>query len=268
MPGNVTTSTTTIILTSTHTNTVQAAPVLLFGLPPEIILIFTVAIVAIVFLFFRFQVKGVAVSLIWIYKNGSAVMMGAKEDLQGIFLDVLKGGRKVEILKKTGLALPVRYVPGKFKAYMDTPKDKTLAEVVGGPLLEQLRAAGFKLTPAKYDRKARVRGYLVERERGPEKAIAYLDVSLGGMRQARLYTTVEGTGETIDWMPRIAGASQNDSSNTVVLQEMKTAAKSFFALLAEAMQGSFKTMLLPLIAGLGIGAMLMVVLFLVTGRLK
>lgn len=267
MPGN-TISTTTVTLTGTHTVTVQAAPVLLFGLPPELILIFTVAVVAVVFLFFRFQVKGVAVSLIWIYKNGTAVMMGAKEDLQGIFLDVLKGGRKVEILKKTGLALPVRYVPGKFKAYMDTPKDKTLAEVVGGPLLEQLRGAGFKLTPTKYDRKARVRGYLVEKERGTEKAIAYLDVSLGGMKQARLYASVEGTGETIDWMPRIAAANQNDASNTVILQEMKTAAKSFFALLAEAMQGSLKTFLLPLLAGLGLGGMITLLLFVLSGHLK
>jgi hypothetical protein len=261
LPGNVTTS--TVTLTGTHTVTVQAAPVLLFGLPPELILIFTVAAVFVIWGFFRFQVKGVTVSLIWIYKNGSAIMLNAQQDLQGIFLYVIKGRRKVETLKKTGMPLQVRYLPPKFKAYMETPKNHALDD----PNFKALREKGFKITPERHDRRGNIKAYLLEKDGSIEETFAYLDVNLGGLKTAQLYATVEGSGETMSWQKKIDDAPV-DSGNTVVLQEMRTAAKGFFQLLAEAMQGSLKTFLLPLIAGLGIGGMVTVLLFILSGHLK
>lgn len=271
MAGNVTvtvtstsTSTSAITLTgTTHTVTTQAPTFLLFGLPPELIALFTFAIVGIIYAFFRFQVKGVPVLLIWIYKNGAAIILKGKEDLQGIFLDVIRGNKKVELLKKTGLPLQVRYLPDKFKAYIDVPKDRTINE----EKLKALRDDGFKMTVAKYDRKARIRGYIIEKEHLMEKTLAYLDVNLGGMKMARIYAAIEGSGETIDWAPKIAGSSE-DTGNTVLLGEMKSAAKGFFQLLAEAMQGSLKTFLLPLLAGLGLGGMLVVLVFILSGHVK
>lgn len=259
---SVSTSTATQISTIHQTTTINAGPTLVFGLPVELVAIIVLAMVGIVFLFFRFQVKGVPVNLIWIYKNGSAVMFRAREDLQGIFLDIIRGGRKAEIIKKTGLPLAVRYIPDKFRAYIDVPKDKTISE----PEMKQLKDRGFKITPTKYDRKSRIRGYLVEKEHEMDTALAYLDVNLGGLKQVRLYASIEGSGETIDWTPKIQESKgEQDSGNTILLGEMKSAAKQFFALLAEAMQGSIKTFLLPLIAGLGIGAMLMVLIVTLTG---
>jgi hypothetical protein len=256
------TITTTVTFTGTTTHTVQAAPFLLFGLPPELVLGFTLAIVAVIFLFFRFQVKGVPVMLVWIYKNGSAIMLRAREDLQGIFLDVLKSGKKAEIIKKTGLALPVRYLPNNFKAYIEPPKNRFTETAI----IKDLRTAGFKVNVQRTDRKGAVKAYLIEKEASVEKTLAFLDVNLGGMKSAKLYATIEGMGETIDWQPKIETTNnKDDSGNTILLQEMKTAAKGFFALLAEAMQGTMKSLILPLVAGVGLGITIIVLVVTLTG---
>lgn len=265
---SVSTSTATQISTIHQTTTINAGPTLVFGLPVELVAIIVLAMVGIVFLFFRFQVKGVPVNLIWIYKNGSAIMFRAREDLQGIFLDIIKSGRKAEIIKKTGLPLAVRYVPDKFNAYIDTPAANKNIESA----MQELRVKGFKVIEQPdrkrgfFPRPTLIKGYIIQKEPSLEKALAYLDVNLGGLKQVRLYASIEGSGETIDWSPKIQESKgEQDSGNTILLGEMKSAAKQFFALLAEAMQGSIKTFLLPLIAGLGIGAMLMVLIVTLTG---
>lgn len=258
--------TSTIINTVTQSTTIQAQPFLLFGLPPELLAIFVLAILGIAFFFFKFQVKGVPVMLTWIYKNGSAVMLRAQEDLQGIFLNVLKGSKKVETLKKTGLPLQVRYMPNKFQAYIDVPKDQTINDDV----LRRLKDKGFKITPTKYTRKGEVKAYLIDKEPSLTSGLAYLDVNLGGLKTARLYAAIEGTGQTIDWAPRIqaSGNGESNPGNTVVIHEVRSAAKEFLHMMAESMKGTFQALILPLIAGAGIGGMLVTILVILTGHLR
>lgn len=262
---NSTSSISTVHVTTTVHGSITL-PTLVFGLPPEVFVVIILAVVGIVFLFFRFQVKGVPVYLVWIYKNGTAVWLKAREDLQGIFLDVIKGGKKVEVLKKTGLALPVRYLPNNFKAYIETPAKNV--QLVGA--MAELKMKGFTVE----ERSDRVQGrirrhliktYLIEKKAETTEALAYLDVSLGGLKQARIYASIEGSGETIDWKPKIEGEEGKDPGNTVLIQEMRSAAKGFFALLAEMLQGGIRSLLLPLIAGLGIGGLLVAIIFIALG---
>jgi len=262
--SSVSVQTSTVINTVTHSETIQAQPFLLFGLPPELLAIFTIAIVVVIWAFFRFNVKGVPVMLIWIYKNGSALMMRAQEDLQGIFLNVMKGSKKVETLKKTGLPLQVKYLPNKFSAYIDIPKDQTINDEV----LKRLRDKGFKMSPTKWSRKGIIKAYLIEKEASLVGALAYLDVNLGGMKTARLYTGIEGTGETIDWMPKIQSSQGVDPGNAVIIHEMRSAAKAILADIAAALKGTFQALILPLIAGAGIGGMLVIILVILTGHLR
>lgn len=272
---NSTVSTTTVTSTQagfTATTTIQhqAAPVLIFGLPPELVAVFAFVVFGLVYAFFKFQVKGVPVSLLWIYKNGTAIMLKGQEDLQGVFLTVIKGGKKAETIKKTGLALPVSYVPGKFEAYIETPEtNKELAHSIS-----LLKFKGFTVTE-KEDKTRRkgffgkelIKVYLIARESLPVETLAYLNVNLGGLKQARIYGAVEGAGETFDWTGKIQQAGTSDPGNTVLLQEMKSAGKAFFALLAEAMQGTLKNFVLPLVAGAGMGGLMVFLVVELTGHL-
>jgi hypothetical protein len=188
--------------------------------------------------------------------------MRAQEDLQGIFLNVMKGNRKVETLKKTGLPLQIRYMPNKFVAYLDLDGKK---EGMDNTTQVYLREKGYKLTPRKYDRKGTVKGYLIDKDSSLTSALAYLDVNLGGLKTARMYAAVEGSGETIDWVPRIKEAAQVDSGNSPVIHEMQSAAKSFLHLMADAMKGTFGSLLLPVGCGIGIGVTIMVILITLSG---
>lgn len=265
---NSTTTTSTGVtstFTVTHSTTVQAQPFLLLGLPPELVAVILIVVTIMVYAAFKFQVKGVPVQLLWIYKNGSALMLRAKEDMQGIFLEVLSArGKKLETLKKPGLALPVKVMPDKFSAYIEVPKDATMQDET----LQNLRAKGFKISPAKHDKKGAVRAYIVEREAELTEALAYLDVSLGGLKTMRLYGAIEGSGETFNWVEKIDAAGSTDPGNTAVIHEMRSAFKSFAQILADAVKGTLSALLVPMIGGLGIGGMLAFILILVTGHLK
>src|SRR6266849_182915 len=112
-------TTITQTVTATHSTTItnQAAPFLLFGLPPELIAIFALSFILIAFAMFKYQVKGIPIVVKWIHKNGAAWQMRARQDLNGLFIDVLSiRGKRLEVLKQTGLALEVSVLPDKFKA--------------------------------------------------------------------------------------------------------------------------------------------------------
>lgn len=261
----VTNATSTVTFTATHTTTVQAAPFLLFGLPPELVGLFAIVAVIMVYAVLKYNVKGVPVQLLWIYKNGSALLMRSKEDMQGIFLEVMNArGKKLETLKKPGLALPVKVMPDKFTAYVEMPKNTTMQDST----LVELRSKGFKISPAKQNRKGVIKAYLIEKESKLTEALAYLDVSLGGLKTMRLYGAVEGAGETFNWQDKIDAAKSTDPGNTAVIHEMRSAFKSFAQILADAVKGTFSALLIPLIMGISLGGMLTVILLLVSGHMK
>jgi hypothetical protein len=274
---NVTTTVTsvsTILNTVTHSTTVQAAPFLLFGLPPELVVIFTIALIAIVFGILRYQVKGMPVVVKWLRKNYSAVQFRAQEDLGGIFLYVLNArGKREETIKKTGLPIEVKIINNKSEAYFLKPKN---GHSLDGKLLEQIKAKGFSVElRSTMDRKGKevTKGYIIEKKE-PTEQLAYLDVAAGGLKMYREYNIVEGTGTTmqlLDIRKKIdeqGGEKAEDSGNSSLMHEVRGAAKGFLALMAEAMQGTFKSLILPLVAGGGLFSMILIVIEMLTGHLK
>src|SRR5207245_8420215 len=102
-------------------------------------------------------------------KNYSALKLPAKEDLNGVFIDIFSPRRKKKILSlmKEGLPIEVKELPrkGAKKAYLITKEMIPNDEEDGG---KPLGRPGI-----------------------------YYDVSLGGLKHERLYVTVERSGQVV-----------------------------------------------------------------------
>ena len=188
------------------------------------------AIVVSSYFFFRTNVQGVPVNVTWVFKNGSAYKFRAEEDLQGIFLRIKNArGKIIETIKKNGIPLEVKEIDKK-------------------------------------DMKA----YLVKFANDQDRA--FLAVSYSKMKHSREYTVLEGTGETVnvikeaEKIEKKEGDSNPSSGNAVVLHEEQSAAKEFFKGLAMALQGTFRALILPLIAGGALGMSATIILILLTGH--
>lgn len=266
--------TTTITLTgSTHTVTTQAPPFLLFGVPPELAAVFTIAIVAVVYLFFRFQVKGVPVIIELIARNYQAKQFRAQQDLNGLWLYILNArGKKAATLKKTGLPVEVHLVDNKSRAYMIQEGKRN-----GGldpDIKKQLYEKGWKIREIEGKKEKERKAYIFEEPSPPYKTLAYIDIEAGGQKRFTKFTAVEGTGTTmqlIDVKKKVdeAGESEDDNSeaSSGLIHEELAAAKSFLVILAEAMQGAFKSFILPMIAGAGLSATAILLVLELTGHL-
>src|SRR5271157_2208432 len=88
----------------------QANPIqVIQGVPYfDLIVLVVLFLAAVAWWYFRTSVQGQPVLVDWIYRNGSAVRLRAKEDLQGVFLTIqnLKG-KVVSTIKKRGLPLEI-----------------------------------------------------------------------------------------------------------------------------------------------------------------
>lgn len=265
-------STNTFVVTSTQTveKTTTSQASFLFGLPPWELAIFGVVIGLVVLVYFRSSVRSIPVGVLWVYKNRAAIKLKAKEDLSGVFLDVTNArGKTLTTLKKTGLPIEVKAV-NKAKAYFIAETRPT----DGFNLAEQevLKEKGWKIEPREagswrkrpWNAKQPLRGYLLEKDEETVNETAWLDVSLGGLKHERLYASVEGTGQTIDWLDpaKVDGKGEEKSA---ILNEEKSAAQEWLRLLAEAAAGGLRSILLPLIAGLGIGCTVTFLVIILTG---
>lgn len=287
MPGNVTTITQTVTsstgITSTftvnHTTTTAAAPFLLFGLPPELVAVFTFAIVGVVIAYFRLQVKGLPVLIRWLRSNYSAVQFRAQEDLRGIYLYVLNArGKREETITKTGKPFQVKVVDNKSYAYL--LRDGKAGHDLSAIEKEELEKKGWKIVD-RSERYTNWRGkelprkaYLIEKKE-PTEQLAYLDIAAGGQKMYRMYDAVEGTGTTLELLDvknKIDAAIENSektetAASSGMVHEELAASKSFLDLLAEAMQGSFKTFLIPFLAGGGVFGMAVLLVAILSGHL-
>lgn len=263
---------TTITLTATHT--VQgSAPGLIFGLPQDLVGVLLIVTATIVWLFLRFNVKSIPVRVLWIFKNNFSVMFDAKEDLGGIFIDIVKGRKKVQKLRKEGLPIEVREIPAKAEAYsiVNTNKGSVLSEEVQA----QLKLEGYTVIDKSPKPETNWRGklkttdkaYLVQRKNSgvyDEELIGY-DVSLGGLKHTRLYVSIEGTGTTKDLVGEDADKAPDGRAG--VLQEEVGAAQEIFKMIREAAQSSWKAIILPMIAGGGLFSVVTILILIVSGRL-
>lgn len=201
-------------------------------LPLDLWIVIGVVVVVGIYLAYRGGYKTIPVKVLWVFRNYSGRMFNAEEDLQGIFLTLKTAkGKKFETLKKTGQPLDVVEIDEKHN-----------------------------------------RAWLVKwQEEGGEKVEkVFLDVSMGGLKHTRLYATVEGTGETMDWIKKVEdeGKKKSDSGSAGIIHEEKSAVKEFLKLWAEAAAGTMKTLIIPLIAGAGLGASTVFIILVLLGHLK
>jgi hypothetical protein len=199
---------------------------LIFGVDPSLFVFF--ALIASVFgiLIVRFLSRNagaITVVVTWVFKNHTALRFKAREDLRGIFLDVMGArGKVIEALKKEGLPIEVEEVDG-MKAYI-LKKDKNSKQV-------------------------------------------NILVKHGRSKFTREFVTVEGTGKTLNFVDQ-ADRAGSDTGNAPVIQEERSAAKEFLAMLASSAQGAWGKLILPILTGLGMGVGLTMIIMVLFGHLK
>lgn len=271
LPHQLTNITTTVTQTFTgfHTTTQQVpASGFVLGVPDDLWFLIIIGAVVLGVYFFRTQVKDIPVNILWVFKNHSGRIFRAAEDLEGAFLTVFDWkGKGVETLKKNGVPVEVTYLPEKAKAYIVRSETKN-GKPMDDATKRALEAQGFKVEEQP-DGKKGEKAYVINRDPKEERTTAYLDVHLGGLKSMRLYTTLQGTGTTIDLLKELEKATATTKAgNESVMHEERGAAKAYLRDIAEAFAGSWKTVILPLVAGLGIGGMISLLLILLTGHFK
>jgi hypothetical protein len=209
----------------------------------------------------------------WLFRNHSGKQFRALEDLNGLWLYILNArGKKAATLKKNGLPIEVSIVGNKARAYVIQEKHRNGGLDSG--IRAQLQDRGFKvreIPQEKPDKNGR-KGYILEEPDPPKKTLAYIDVEAGGQKIFRKYTVVEGTGtslELLDMGHKVDNTKElEDEGGSALIHEMQAASKSFLVILAEAMQGAFKSLILPLIAGVGMGGMIVFLVLMLTGHTR
>jgi hypothetical protein len=100
------------------------------GIGYEIWGFFSLIFLAVIYLVFKFRGRDIPVKVLWIFKNRAAVLLPAKEDFAGVFLDIFSSRRRKKLtsISKFGLPLEVKIVPEKTKAYL-IPNDGGIPKV-------------------------------------------------------------------------------------------------------------------------------------------
>lgn len=202
----------------------------------------------------------------WIYKTGSALQFRVQQDLNGLFINVLSArNKKLETLTQGAQPLEVTLLPDKVKFYIN-PEER--GERLDEETMKMLAAKGFKIEETRRGKKNKLKGYLIYTEPKLQKVLAYLDVSLGGLKHVREYATIEGSGTTIDWQDRAKDVAPGGTGKAAIINEEISAGKSWLHVLAEAARGTLSSLLLPLAAGISIGGMLFFLISLLSGHFR
>jgi hypothetical protein len=259
LPGNVTT-TVTFTATKTTTQQIVAAPFL--GIPTELWLILVAAAVILGYTFFKLQVKSMPVNVLLVRQNFSGLLLNAAEDIGGVFLYVFQGRKKVDTLKKVGRPIEVVIPGNNAKLYVE--EKKRHGDGLDEKTLKGLKEQGYKVTEEK--RSKAHQGYLLEKDVANEKVTGYLDMPRGGVKTLRLYTSVEGTGETVDYKELVTESKPQDATGTSgVLHEEINAVKTFLKEWAAAAVGTFKALVVPALMGGGIVGMVILLVLMLSG---
>lgn len=283
MPNSTVTSTSTSTVTFTgtttinHTVTTQATSFL--GLPWWLVAIVAFAFIGIFYAAMQNRAGGIGTiksELLFAYRNKSAIWLKTKKDLSGIFLPVQNArGKVIETLRQTGIPLDVTDYRGA-KAYVvkfndkDRKKWRQDNKETVKKWLSQKRAEWVVANPDKKEKESPIKESQFEdypeelkRDARPE---FYLDVSRGRFQRVSLAMSVEGTGSTVDFPSIIENTILNNPTpSSGIVHELVNAAKEFFKIKAEAMRGSLQSLILPLLCGMGLMAIIMMLLITFTG---
>lgn len=232
--------------TTQHNVTVGA----ILGIPIELWVVFVIAIVAVVFIINRAMVRDIPVGVNWMFDNHTGRRLVGGLDLNGVFVRIKSArGKMLETVKKAAIPFDITHIEG-YKAYVADDDAKRLKE-----WQQKKRAYDAKEEGATDPGMSpKLTGYLMHQ---------------GGLRHTTEIFIHEGDGVSFD---PLVGAGLDDedkgpdAGHTSILHEMKAAAKEFLKLWAESTRGTFQALILPMMTGIGIGAMIMVILGLVTGH--
>ena len=250
--ANATTTVTfTGVTTSTVTKTITAQLPWQFYLIGLLVVVFGV----VAWLFFKLQAKDIPVKVDFLQDNYQALEVSVRRNLNGIYLKLMRGGKHVETIKGISKPFEVTILDNKENAWVvDDKRTRMTPEIK-----KVLEDAGMKLKEVKTNRKKEVKGYLLTEPKPPDKALAYFNVNLGGLKRMTRYMTVQGTGKTIDPMEvyRAAteqvgdGAKLGEVDTSSLTHELLSAGKELVRMINEGMSGNGK-----LFMGIGIGSML------------
>lgn len=199
---------------------------ILFGLPIELWVAMLAAITAAAYFYFHYNVDEVPVVVNWVYKTGTTIRLRAKEEINGIILEIKNArGKTITEIQRNGLPLEVQEI----------------------------------------DEKNMV-AYLVRFADGGKKV--YLVARKGKFKSSREYTTLEGTGTTIDVLERAVSQSsgaQGSTGNTSLLHEERSGFRAFLADLAHG-STTFIDTIMGWVPGIGIGMALAFLIGALTGH--
>jgi len=261
MPNSTVTFTATV--TTTHSTTIIQAIPWQFYLIGLFIMIFGV----VAWVFIKLNVKEIPVVVDFLQDNYQSLEVRARRDLNGVFVKLFQSRKHVETLKGVTKPFEVTILDNKQNAWtLDDKRTRMTPE-----LKKTLADAGMRLRETKTNRKKEVKGYLLTEPNPPDKALAYFNTNLGGLKRVTRYMTVQGTGKTIDPMSVYQAATtgnghDEDTDTSAVTHELLSAGKELVRLINEGMSGNGK-----LYMGIGVGAMLglsvALIIMLVSGHL-
>ena len=180
------------------------------------------------------SIRAMPVKVLWELKNGAAYLLPAKEDLNGVFVDVVNArGKKILSLMKEGQPIEVKEPP---------EKDAKQLYLIGGP------------------HNGKKGGRDSDDDDRP-----YLDVNLSRTKSMRLYRTMEKSGQTLPW-----GAEDGQEVNlhgSTVNQETATV-NELLKRMEENIRNTFRALIMPILTGVSLGSMATFLLLIVLGRIR
>lgn len=256
---NVTTTVTSVSVQ--RVTTTAAGKITVQSVPWEFYLIglFVVIFGVVAWVFLKLQVKEIPVVVDFLQENYQALEVRAKRDLNGVFVKLFRSGKHVETIKGVTKPFEVTILDNGGNAW--TIDDKLTR--MDDALKRIIARYGMNLTPNKmggWRHRKEIKGYLLTEPKPPDKALAYFNVNLGGLKRVTRYMTVQGTGKTVDPMEVVREATTEEDANgngpegvdtSAMTHELLSAGKETVRIINEGTQGNGK-----LFMGIGIGAML------------
>ena len=248
----------------------QAFPQLL-GLPADLWVVLFLFFLAVVVIAVRRGVSnpvagGTPKRVMWLGRNYSAKRFPARDDLKGIFIDVLSANSKkqIETLKKSAVPVKVLEIEGAKAYVLEQPKElKKLTAKIEEELAKQdLKEKKREDLEKKL---ADLKSFPVTDE---DADIVYFDVETSRTGRTTEYLTVEGTGRTIDYVKQASEAKQEEKGSTAVIHEETSAVKTFLKLWAQAAAGGWQALILPMAAGGGLGMSALFLVLIISGHLR
>lgn len=218
-------------------------------IPPDFGL-FLIILVAIVLLLVRRRNAQWSsnTKVLWCMENNTAVEFPAKEDLNGIYLDV-----QAPVTRQQTQTLQVESIPLSVTS---------LSSIKGGRLMliPREHEPGFFDENGKsrhHDKKGRLiwDGILKPAETF-ENAVIEVPKG-GGIKRLRLYHTLDGSGFTFNPVDAAKAMAGTDSHRVTAPRERQHAFQRAFGALAAYSTQSFRNMVMPMMVGLLLGMVVM-----------